>query len=275
MLKSLMKNIFSKKFIFNDWTRPIRRNRINIHYWKRNKKIDNIGDYLGPILVKLIAEKNNLSLEKRTSKTINLMTVGSILNFAKNDYYIWGSGVKEKFFLSETIGKNLNIFAVRGPLTRNELMRLGHFVPEVYGDPAILLPELIKIENQKKIYPYLVIPHFRKEHLFRENHPHVLSTLTTDLEGFITEILKAKFVISSSLHGIIISESYGVPCVMLDNHIEKSNYKYRDYYLSTNRENILCAKTIEEALSMGPNPLPDLSHLRKDLLDNFPFEIFE
>ena len=50
--------------------------------------------------------------------------------------------------------------------------------------------------------------------------------------------------------------------------------KYVDWYRSTGRENFKFAKTIEEALSMEPMNLPELSSMRKKLMDSFPYDLW-
>src|SRR5690606_14915863 len=102
---------------------------------------------------------------------------------------------------------------------------------------------------------YLVIPHYSKEKKYMEKYANVVSTLTSDWRGFISDILGAELIISSSLHGLIVAEAYGVPAVLLDD-IDKDYLKYNDYYLSTGRGDYKKAKTVEEALSLGPEPLP-------------------
>ena len=41
-----------------------------------------------------------------------------------------------------------------------------------------------------------------------------LQVLTTDYRLFLNELVRGERVISSSLHGIILAESYGVPAVL-------------------------------------------------------------
>ena len=41
---------------------------------------------------------------------------------------------------------------------------------------------------------------------------------------------KAKLVISSSLHGIILAETYGIPAILLMDKVTNNMFKYNDYY---------------------------------------------
>ena len=98
--------------------------------------------------------------------------------------------------------------------------------------------------------------------------------LTADYRSFIDRIVKSGRVISSSLHGIILAEAYGVPAVLL-NYQEIDLLKYYDYYYSTGRRNVKVASSIKEALETEPMELPDLSDMQKNLLDSFPYDLFE
>ena len=98
---------------------------------------------------------------------------------------------------------------------------------------------------------------------------YIVSTLTNDWKGFIDEIVSAKLVISSSLHGIILDDAYGIPCVLLNDTESLDMFKYEDYYLSTGRKEVLIANTVEEALSLQNIPVPNLSAMQEGLLKQF------
>ncbi len=86
------------------------------------------------------------------------------------------------------------------------------------------------------------------------------------------KILNSKFVISSSLHGIIIAEAYGIPARLLRITENEPLLKYQDYYIGTNRPNFKFALSVEEALKMGGEP-PFECDLEK-LYEAFPREFW-
>lgn len=93
--------------------------------------------------------------------------------------------------------------------------------------------------------------------------------MTNDWKNFIDEIVSARFVVSSSLHGLILAEAYGVPCVMLKNTESSDLFKYKDYYYSTGRKHFFMANSVEEALEHRDVEVPDLRAMQESLLENF------
>lgn len=53
-----------------------------------------------------------------------------------------------------------------------------------------------------------------------------------NIEHIANSINKYNFIFSSSLHGIIISHSLGIPAIHLEYHrlASKNNFKFKDYY---------------------------------------------
>jgi pyruvyltransferase len=116
-------------------------------------------------------------------------------------------------------------------------------------------------KNVEKQYTCSVVKHM-SDHT--KTNLHEIDILTNDYSFFIDELVASEFVISSSLHGIILSEAYGIPCVLyLPKDTNNTLFKYEDYYYSTGRYDFPVAKTIEEALKTTPPELPDLRELQK------------
>lgn len=243
---------------------------VNLHWWRYSVGEQNIGDMLSPVVVQHMIR--SFSLPEKTSETKHLYAIGSLIDTSYQDATIWGSGVLTgekkwwwRFF------RKLDIRCVRGPETRKVLQNNGYNCPEIYGDPAILMPRIYPAPlHITKEYEYRVVRHY----VYDQNSENSLSPITSDWKAFIHEILKSKLIISSSLHGIILAEAYGIPAILLKEQ-DMNLFKYRDYYFSTERYEFPIATSVEEALTITPAPLPDLEKLRDGLISTFPVDLWE
>lgn len=240
----------------------------------------NLGDYLGFVIVDFMLEKKGLTLDSWVSHRKHMNSVGSNIFSSYQHSTIWGSGVHHdpdtilKYLCYNPL-RRLDVRAVRGPLSRNVLLRYGHKCPEIYGDPAILMPLLYQPQVEKN-NEILMIPQYLTEKQFRAEHPELkmASMNTNDYKQVIDAIASSKKVITSSLHAVILSDAYGVPSVLYRGLGKKVDFKYLDYYASTGRTDIHIADTFEEACRMEPLPLPDLKPLQEGLLVTFPYDLW-
>lgn len=277
---------------------PSKKNRVNIEH----STLKNAGDVLGPVIVEYMLKQKNIDPMKKVKRTKHLMTVGSIIGRGRFDTTVWGSGILktvgdhrlERY--KKVYHRKIDFRAVRGPYTREIVMKIGYECPEIYGDPAVLMP-LIYSPVVDKEYNISVILHHRtivvekgsqedgaisgndyvfpiESDIIREKQIHFIDPKTEDYKGFIEEILKSRIVISSSLHGIILAESYGVPAIFLNRGMDDQQTKFYDWYSSTGRRLSEC-KSIEEALESSAPVLPDVSDLQKNLMDSFPYDLWE
>jgi pyruvyltransferase len=249
-----------------------------LYHWDEvwhGRVLENFGDIIAHKLVERIVgcpvrayQKGQKPPEKK------LLAVGSLLYFATDGDVLWGTGTNNK----KTDGKGfkfkaLDIRAVRGPLTRKFIWdKFQIDCPEIYGDPALLFPYFFP-EFQRKENPsldYLIIPHYSEEHLFLKEEWDNIIYSTDPWEEIVEKILDSRFVISSSLHGIVIAEAYGIPARLFMMQSSEPLWKYSDYYLGTNRPNFKYATSVDEALEMGGEQ-PFQCDLEK-LYGAFPFE---
>ena len=250
-------------------------NRVNLIWWSTKK---NLGDYLSKLIFDWMLDKNNLDNIKHNSAPQMLMGVGSVILLGVTDATVWGSGILSVEQIPNIFKKakfrKLDVRAVRGPFTRHTLISAGYDCPEIYGDPAILMPYIYNPEDSNKKYEVSIIEHFSKSNQIKNENFHYINIETYDYKYFIDEICSSQKVISSSLHGIILAETYGVPAVFLSDGMEDQLFKFWDWYLSTGRTNIKVAKTLEEALQMEPMPLPQLDQMRNNLIKSFPLDLW-
>lgn len=199
-------------------------------YWQQE---NNFGDKLTPYIL-----KNLFGVDCRFSRSPRrVFGVGSILSYAKDRDVIWGSGLISRYHLPQ--GINLEVLALRGPLTRIELESIG--VPNIkeviYGDPALLLPR-IYFPDTKKIYKVGYIPHYTDYDFVKSyydldelNGVAKVIDVRDPIETVINEALSCDYIISSSLHGLIIADAYGIPNkrAIYNNKLVGGDFKFEDY----------------------------------------------
>jgi pyruvyltransferase len=244
-----------------------------LYYW-RQKDFENFGDILALHIVERLVGGPVRAYRRDTKfPEKKLLGLGSLLYFAATDDILWGTGYNDKNKISEFQFTHLDVRAIRGPLTREFLRR--HFnisCPEIYGDPALLIPYLFPEFKRKEnpSYDYIIIPHYKEELLFPQTESGNVVYSTGPWREIIEKILDSKFVIAGSLHGIIVAEAFGIPARMLRVMTHEPLFKFADYYLGTNRPLFRYATSIEEALELGGEP-PFECDLEK-LYSAFPSE---
>ncbi len=251
-------------------------------YAKSLKRNNNWGDDIGEILVSFLTTRKVLYyryalISRFIRHKNNYLIVGSIIpQFTKPDSIIWGSGVGESKYILQN--KPKKVLAVRGPLTRKYLLERGVECPEVYGDPALLFPLFYTPKCSKK-YKIGFIPHFLDH---TDEFYDFFNKIKNDIEivlidvknygkwqNFIDLIYQCEFIISSSLHGLIIADAYGVPNLwgQFTHVMEDGGFKFYDYFLSVKRMNMLPI----DILDKNANELLDLkSQVIKPMIDINP-----
>lgn len=153
---------------------------------------------------------------------------------------VWGAG-----FISETVpvqGRPRDIRAVRGWLSNERLRKAGLPAPDVVGDAALLLPRLYTPKRGLERRALGIIPHcYEWDEPFyvnaREWDDARVIDITGGIEDVIEQIVACDRIISSSLHGIICADAYGVPAIWLhaSNKPIGDGFKFRDYFSSVGR----------------------------------------
>jgi pyruvyltransferase len=212
----------------------------------------NWGDILTPILIeRLTGEPPVRALGPGT-----VLAIGSILHRLRARDVVWGTGAVSPAHFPHPIPPGVVFRAVRGPHVRAALMDAGAKIPEVYGDPGLLVRHLYRPEVPVR-YKLGIIPHYIDKaalaHLAADPE-----TLVVDIEAGVEEVIRAvascEKVVSSSLHGIIAGEALGKPTAWLRvdgcQRLVGATWKFGDYYASTGRLPLSA-----EMVSGGPLPL--------------------
>ncbi|UJH91289.1 polysaccharide pyruvyl transferase family protein [Antarcticibacterium sp. 1MA-6-2] len=237
---------------------------------------NNIGDVLNEYLFEKIFKKEVVSYREVLNVGVPPVYsfIGSVLdNSAVKNLTVMGSGFKRE--TSKMVVKPKKVISCRGPLTRGKLIKMGLEVPEVYGDPAILLPQFYKPTVEKK-YRMGLIPHYVDKDLeIVEKWSSKSDVKNIDvfspMETFVADLKSCDFTVSSSLHGVILSHAYGIPSAWapLSGKLAGGGFKFNDYYQSVKAE----TKKIQLQDFNSPSEvekhtsLPQLSEISEKLLN--------
>lgn len=160
-----------------------------------------------------------------------LLAIGSVISWGNKRSVIWGSG----FMNSNEIFRGGKVYAVRGKLTSDRLVKLGFKRCDIWGDPALLLPLLIPPTFIKSV-DIAIIPHWTEVDYFKEKYGgmyKIIDVRTDDVEYFVKELTSCQYILSTSLHGIILSHAYQIPALWIKRgYIYTDGFKFFDYFSS-------------------------------------------
>ncbi|MCQ2311450.1 MAG: polysaccharide pyruvyl transferase family protein [Paludibacteraceae bacterium] len=224
-----------------------------IFLWTFHVPHYNWGDFINLPFANLLS--NKVIIPHLFCAKPSIAMIGSILPWAMTkDTIVWGSGcLNSKDSSWDNVECPKKVCAVRGPLTRKVLLEHGIECPEIYGDPAMLLPKYYHPQTIKH-YKFGIIFHASslrvgEEWLQSSKLDSVLwinPCKYSHWHDFIDSICSCEIILSSSLHGIIIADAYKIPNIWITlTHQEHpdDNFKFKDYFLSV-------GKDIKEPLSL-------------------------
>jgi pyruvyltransferase len=219
---------------------------------------DQINKHLAPCLgsgfsyIDIDMRNRYLKTSKAYAKNREILMIGSIAQHCRNNSEVWGSGVIDPSIPMRSPPRR--VWAVRGPLTQTYFKNNAVPCPEVFGDPALLLPRYFQpvVEKTQEMGIILHNDH-QSAHI-----PHRDEVLRISLRwGFdkvLRSILSCERIISSSLHGLIVSDAYGIPNVRLvtDKPLRGGDFKFDDYYDSIrwSRRDVVHLSELQHGRSM-------------------------
>lgn len=224
-----------------------------LFYWRpsanRHGFSINFGDALFPLICQKIIGKP-LKPVGRFYPFPKLLAGGSILHFAGWGDCLWGVGLRDSNLT--TLPRFVDIRAVRGPITRAFIKKKKISCPDIFGDPALLIPKLFpEWIKRPQLGRIGFVPHYRSQDQFHNLPPHIkMIRPTQSPEKVIQNILQCNLVISGSLHGIIVAEAFGIPARWLPDQNGEPTLKFNDYYESTNRIAVP-ARSLSDAENRG------------------------
>lgn len=242
---------------------------IRAHWWPSC----NYGDALAPYLVERLSGKRPVwtSIASASEK---YLTTGSIITGSLPRCIVWGSGIMNE----DGVPGKADYRAVRGPLTRRAILAAGHPCPEIYGDPAVLLPMFFNPYVEKK-YGLGIFPHYvdAEQVAHQYSGKDCLVILPTDsTEKVIADVLSCETIVSSSLHGLITACCYGIPCIWAEfsDGVAGKGFKFRDFFESSGiaQYRPLDLRAPRDIYDIRPRAFPHPSRIdKRALLSACPF----
>ncbi|NDF11366.1 MAG: polysaccharide pyruvyl transferase family protein [Proteobacteria bacterium] len=222
---------------------------LKLYYW--NDRI-NFGDALAPLLFERVF---STPTEYASLDRADVASIGSLLQFIFYDkntriicqrkkykmlmrrfspLVIWGSGALHERVTSKPF-RSLDIRALRGHITQ-QFFSPDKAVP--LGDPGLLADRIMDCAPPKQ-YRVGIIPHHedKRSPLLSVIEEQVPGATVIDVEreplGVLRRIMECDSILSSSLHGLVVADSLGIPnqWIELDGLKNKFGlYKFHDYY---------------------------------------------
>ena len=219
----------------------------------------NVGDALSAVMVALLSGRDIERVPSK-SQSLRMACVGTIGHgFAGGEVWFWGTGaslwenpsapMEDRRLFSVAGETGFTVTATRGPYSEKLLTGKPEGSVGVYGDPVWLLPRFYNPTPVKK-WKLGVIVHLSelsdrdpethvKPDLLRygipeqlRDHVHLINTVTPikmdAIKDKIDEILACDRIVSTSLHGMVFAESYGIPCLHFPTHGPDRGLNVRD-----------------------------------------------
>lgn len=270
--------------------------KLNVYY----ALVDNMGDKLNPYILHRLF---GLEIRRVTPLTCELSGIGSGLGqftfsdkpwLAMGEWFagrrfpetcIWGTGFIRSGHERPFYRSKMHFNAVRGELSKKKAEKLiGACINPMLGDGGILAEKAFGIRPSVK-YSLGVAAHYKEQ-----NHPifkHILDAtpgaLWIDMRGepetVIRDIASCEAVISSSLHALIVADSFHIPNL----HIHASDamlgdgFKFKDYYSAYSLGHIPYEYdgehmiTVSEIIDNYCIPYNKIEMMKENMIKSFPF----
>jgi pyruvyltransferase len=259
-------------------------NALKLYWWNGTP---NFGDRLSQDVVAHVAGR---PVVWAAPGECDLFAVGSLMTFVRRSHavprpsgakpWVWGTGLVGPVRVDFV--PNVRFAAVRGPLTQG-LLDLPNLP---YGDPALLLPDLFANLPPRSDRIGLVLHHSQKPDaalaavMAADARIILIDVTDPDHRSVIAAIASCHHVFSSSLHGLIVADAFGVPNTWLDpSGIHTSaTFKFYDYALSVARPlpRPISTAVVAARLSDLPDTLPyaaGVAAARTAIRAAFPVEL--
>jgi pyruvyltransferase len=285
------------------------------------KPYSNFGDGLSGLIVALMSGQKVNHADFKSDES-RIAAIGTILqNLDKGHVDVWGTGLDIRIghsgsFYNGPHSKEttFNIHSVRGRLTAAHLETIGFDIPRLYGDPALLLKIFLQghvnpfARNRNKIGLVCHLTEFedytpvskikaerKRYHGLNPDEFSIINPLVdpnpSAILNKVYEISSYGYILTTSLHGMIIADAFGIPSGILGQANEiglicnldfdkKIDHRFRDYHsglglpwspvYSADISRPIDYKSSKDFLDSLPSKQKFIDQSINDLVESFP-----
>lgn len=200
---------------------------LKVYAWSK-PGVHNFGDEMGPDILKRLGH----TVERVPVHMADVVTIGSVMHHmaaAPKGCVVAGAGVMHIHNVQLDVN-HLDIRLIRGSLTQ-ESLDFGDMSDQIwpaFGDPAILASDIYPIKSFTKKYKVGWVPHYV------DSRKLPSADVTIDVlqppEDVIAQIVQCRYILTSSLHALIVAQSFGIPAQRLAHaRVLGGDIKWVDY----------------------------------------------
>ena len=200
---------------------------MGVWWWRMRDGRENFGDALGPIIL----HRLGLRVQRVPVNDAELVACGSILHMLTSPAtVVWGSGLQ---YPKPLPVRPAIVLAARGFYTAEYLD-----VDVTLGDPGLLVSAPWDRASVVK-YRLGVVPHWLDDRLYPQ--ADTIIDVTQPVDDVIEQITSCATIAASSLHGLIVARSFGIPTMRLPrskvggDDVTYADYKFTDYLTALDR----------------------------------------
>ena len=225
--------------------------RLRVYY----ARVENMGDRLNALIMDRVFGRE---IERHTPLTCELSGIGSGLGqftYSEKPWlaaiecgtgkiwpetWIWGTGFIKHGMDKPFYRKKMHFSAVRGELSKKCVETiLKKRIACPMGDGGILSDQLLA-RRPRPVYTCGIAAHYKGQGhpAFTEMAAQIQGSILIDVKAdpleVIRQIAQCECIVSSSLHALVIADSFGIPNIHLavTNAMLGDGFKYDDYYSS-------------------------------------------
>lgn len=190
-------------------------------WYRRSGGKTNFGDEIGPEIIRRMGH----TVTYAKAGEAELVACGSVLHASLNpDACIWGTGMMSA--AKRPVRRMNNIAALRGELTLRDIKQeVPAGIPR--ADPALLVPEFFDPAPSKR-YGLGLVRHYVDQRP-RPKWADTVIEVDAPVEQVVEHITACRTIASSSLHGLLVAQAYGIPAVRLPHpRVGGADYKWLD-----------------------------------------------